>query len=281
MIDMQDSTAARSDGTDVAEAGGPRAIGRNQADGLRALFGDGAPAAYCIASSLMPDATATIGLGTAHALRKNGHRTLLVDEVPLFERQSLKGFAYPTRYDLGQVFKGDVALERALKRVAPNLWFATGVKVRKAVADHRARGPSLVERLRACDPPLDVVVITTCEPFGASISCYGDDVQRIVVSGADDASLTRALSHVRELSVGTTGDPVAVLMVGGAGEDVARAAFERLQRAAQSLLEQALVWNGWVRAASASAFGESDADGLVLPVSLYHTLARRIAAHGA
>lgn len=263
---------------DATPPAAPRAIGRTQADGLRAMFGNGVPVVFCVASALTPDATVTIGLGTAHALRRGGHLTLLVDEVPLFERQALKGFSFPVRYDMGQVFSGAVALNRTLRKVADNLWFAAGVKVRGTVDSKRARGPSLVAMLQRTELDFEFVVVSTCEPFGTSMGCYGDTVRHIVVAAPDDASLTRALSHVRELSVSTGGDVVPVLMVGGADAQAGRAAFDRLAQASQQLLEQPLEWLGWVRSASASAFGDDSDGGTMLPVSLYRMLAGRMTA---
>jgi len=281
MSEQMDSILTEPASTAVAEdtaTADARSLGRNQADGLRAMFGNGGPVVYCVASALTPDATVTLGLGTAHALRRGGHLTLLVDEVPLFERQTLKGFAFPVRYDLGQVFSGTVALNRVLRRVADNLWFAAGVKVRGAVDSKRARGPSLVNMLQRTDLDFEFVVVSTCEPFGSTMSCYGDNVQRIVVAAPDDASLTRALAHVRELSVTAGGDAVPVLLVGGPDAQAGHQAYERLALASAQLLEQPLEWLGWVRSASASAFGDDSSDGIALPTSLYRMLAGRIAA---
>lgn len=261
-----------------ARASERRSMQRNQADGLRAMFGRAEPVVVCVASALPPDATVTLGLGTAHALSGGGHLTLLVDEVPLFERQSLKGFAYPVRYDLGQVFSGGIALNRVLRKVEDKLWFATGVKVRGTVDRKRARGLSLVAMLQQTDLDFEFVMVTTCEPFGSSMRCYGELVHRIVVAAPDDASLTRALAHVRELSVTAAGTPVPVLMLGGADAAAGRHAFERLDAASQQLLEQPLQWLGWVRSAEASAFGENPDDGLSLPISLYRLLAGHIRA---
>jgi len=279
MSEQIDSTLTEPAAVVLEEASpDARSLGRNQADGLRAIFGDGGPVVYCVASALTPDATVTLGLGTAHALRRGGHLTLLVDEVPLFERQTLKGFAFPVRYDLGQVFSGTVALNRVLRKVAENLWFAAGVKVRGAVDSKRARGPSLVNMLQRTDLDFEFVVVSTCEPFGSTMSCYGDNVQRIVVAAPDDASLTRALAHVRELSVTAGGDAVPVLLVGGPDAQAGHQAYERLALASAQLLEQPLEWLGWVRSASASAFGDDSSDGIALPTSLYRMLAGRIAA---
>jgi hypothetical protein len=171
-------------------------------------------------------------------------------------------------------------LNRVLRRVDDKLWFATGVKVRGSVDSRRARGPTLVTMLQQTDLDFEFIVIATCDPFGSSMRCYGEPVHRIVVAAPDDASLTRALAHVRELSVISCGSAVPVLMLGGGSADVGRAAFDRLETAAQQLLEQPLQWLGWLRTAETSAFGQDPQHGLSLPISLYRMLAGHILAQG-
>ena len=276
------SAAAADPMADALErdAAAPSGIARNQADGLRTMFGLREPVVFCVASALSPDATVALGLGTAHALRRRGHLTLLVDEVPLFERQSLST-PFPVRYDLGQVFGGDVALNRALRKVMDNLWFASGMRVKAAVNSKRARGPSLVRMLQGTELDFDVVVVATCEPFGSTMRCYGNQIHRVMVVGIDDASLTRGLSHVRELSIMSGGEPVPVMVVGGQDADTARQAFDRLEAGSMELMEQPLAWMGWFRAASTSVFGDSPVDGDFLPITMYQLLARHMAEQTA
>lgn len=254
----------------------PSGIARSQADGLRSMFGQREPVVVCVASALSPDATGALGLGTAHALRRRGHLTLLVDEIPLFERQSLTSL-FPVRYDLGQVFSGDLALSRALRKVMDNLWFASGVRVRATVNDKRAQGPSLVRLLQSTELEFDVVVVATCEPFGNTMRWYGHQIHRLMVVGTDDASLTRGLSHLRELSIVSSGEAIPVMVVGGPNADTAQQAYERLAVASMDLLAQPLCWMGWFRTASTSSFGDNTLSGDFLPISMYHLLARHMA----
>jgi hypothetical protein len=258
----------------------PSGIARNQADGLRSMFGRREPVVFCVASALSPDATVALGLGTAHALRRRGHLTLMVDEVPLFERHSLTT-PFPVRYDLGQVFGGDVALSRALRKVMDNLWFASGVRVRATVDNKRVRGPSLVRMLQSTELDFDVVVVATCEPFGSTMRCYSSQIHRVMVVGTDDASLTRGLSHARELSILSGGEAIPVMVVGEQDADAAHQVFERLAAASMELLEQPLAWMGWFRAASTSAFGDSPLAGDFLPISMYQLLAQHMAERAA
>jgi len=61
----------------------------DQAAGLRQLFGEGFARVWCLVSSLPGDPTVMVALGAANALRRAGQRVLLVDEVPLTNRNLL------------------------------------------------------------------------------------------------------------------------------------------------------------------------------------------------
>jgi len=61
-------------------------VSNDQAAGLRDIFGAELCRVICIASTLDPDSTIHLGHGTAHSIKQQGHRVLLVDEVPLADR---------------------------------------------------------------------------------------------------------------------------------------------------------------------------------------------------
>ncbi|NDG04928.1 MAG: hypothetical protein EB121_06235, partial [Alphaproteobacteria bacterium] len=79
----------------------PAGVGlKDQASGLRQLFGEGFARVWCLVSSLPGDPTMMVALGAANALRRAGQRVLLVDEIPLSNRSLLGGTPFPVRYDL-------------------------------------------------------------------------------------------------------------------------------------------------------------------------------------
>jgi hypothetical protein len=253
----------------------------DQAGGLRTLFGNGPAKAWCLASALTPDATVTLGIGTAHALRHAGHRILLVDEVPLADRQQHTSFSFPVRYDLSKVMCNLIGVQQALAPMQEKMWFATGMNMRKAFTNKKTRMPHLSQRLVDADIDVDFIVIATNDPFGGSLALYGAEVQRIIVAAPDETSMMRATLMIRELSVISGGAPIPVLIVGGDTEEAGMAAFDKIASVAESVLAQPLDCLGWIRAASASAFekpGEQDGKGLTLPVTLYQMMAKTISA---
>lgn len=253
----------------------------DQAGGLRALFGNGPAKAWCLASALTPDATVTLGIGTAHALRHAGHRVLLVDEVPLTERQQHTSLSFPVRYDLSKVMSNLVGVQQALAPMQEKMWFATGMSMRKAYQTKKTRLPHLSQRLVDAEIDIDFIVVATNEPFSGSLGLYGAELQRVIVAAPDEESMMRATLMIRELSVVSGGAPIPVLIVGGETEEAGMEGFHKIASVAQSVLAQPLECLGWIRAASAKAFekpGQHDGKGLTLPVTLYQMMAKTISA---
>ena len=243
--------------------------GSDQAEGLRELFGPQTAKAYCLASTLDADCTAMLGVGTAHALANSGHRTLLIDEVPLSERRQLQGFAYPVRYDLGQVLSGFVSLNQALRPVSEKLTFAIGNRVRRALEAHEAKPPTLAMRLLSAQIDIDFILIASRAPHAGALGLYAEDVRRIVVAGLDAQALKKSLELLRELSVFYPDDPQPVLVVGGQTEAEGQAAFQSIATQAQTALGIEIQSAGWIPAA---ALGNMDTS-MMLPASLYRALA--------
>lgn len=241
----------------------------DQAEGLRELFGHQTAKAYCLASTLDADCTALLGVGTANALANAGHRTLLIDEVPLSARRRLSGFAYPVRYDLGQVLSGFVGLGQALRQVNERLWYAIGTRVRKALDAHQAKPPVLCTRLQQARLEIDYTLIASCTPHPPSLALYADEVHRIVVADTGETSVMKALELLREFSVTSPTQAIPVLIVGGVTAAEGQTAFEYIDNAARSLLGIEVQSAGWI---PASALSNSDAT-MMLPASLYRALA--------
>jgi len=237
--------------------------GADQASGLRNIFGSELCQVICIASTLDPDSCIHLGHGTARNIHQLGHRVLLVDEVTLADRKTMSGFLYPVRYDLGQVFSGSVELSKSLTQIEENLWYATSARLRSEVTSRYAKYPQLDERLVRHEIDIDYVVFPTTDPQANIVAYYGSNVKRILVTSTEAADLKKALIMVRQMAQLQLDEPLSVLIVGGEDEAAGTAAFEQLQAAAQTALEQNLEMLGWIRALTAQRV-ELDLDDMSL-----------------
>ena len=241
--------------------------GVDQAAGLRNIFGSELSRVICIASTLDPDSTLHLGHGTAHSIKQLGHRVLLVDEIPLSERKTMSGFLHPVRYDLGQVFTSSVDLDRSIKSVEENLWYATSVKLRPEVIRRFAKYPQLDQRLVNHEIDIDYIIFPTTDPDANIVAYYGSNIKRILVTASDHQSLKKALVMVRQMAILQVDEPLSILIVGGDDEAAGSEAFEKLNKASASALEQPLNFIGWIKALTAERV-ELDPDDLTWnPVS--------------
>lgn len=251
----------------------------DQAAGLRQLFGEGLARVWCLVSSLPGDPTVMVAMGAAHALRRAGQRVLLVDEVPLGNRSLLGGTPYPVRYDLGQVFAGSIGIGKVVRSVGDRLWYCAATKLRRAREDKKARPPTLAERLQKAGIDIDVVIIASTDPHRGTHQLFADNMEYVLISGTDEASVEKSLHMVHELAVLFGGSAIPVLMVGGGSAEAGQAGFHDLQEKAYALMDQPLENQGWVRAMQFASAEEDDGD-MIVPASLYRMMAGRIFPEG-
>ncbi|MBU3599784.1 hypothetical protein ICN28_04545 [Polynucleobacter sp. 30F-ANTBAC] len=256
----------------------------DQAEGLRNIFGQPYAKAYVLASALDADSTVAIGLGTAHSLRKADHKVLLIDEVPLNQRQGLAGFSYPVQYDLGQAFSNLIGIEKCIREVDENLWFASSARIHQYFKTKKTRGPALDIRLHQLGMNIDYFVIATTDPFNPVLSLYSKEINYIVIASVNSDSLVKTLGLIKELTLTGTEKPIPVMMVGGLDRKEGEQAFERLKTAATQYLEQPIELLCWVGATSLGELSTQETDttvkkkDLLLPAGLFKQMANKIAS---
>lgn len=262
-------------GADEVPGAEPSAIRADQAEGLRAMFGSHEPRVICLACALDADTAAAMAMGVAHALRRQEQKVLLIDEIALQDRRQLGGLPYRVRYDIAQAMENDIPLKRAIQCVEPNLWFATGLRMARSYQNRKLRNPPLMDRLTTAEIHFDLVLIATTHPVEGVLRHYAREMQQLVVTAPEEANMIRALETIRTLSQHSDCEKIPVLIVGGDTAEAAREAFEHLEQASQTMLEQPLEYMGWIPAITIPFVTEKSADpaGLILPATLYAKLA--------
>jgi len=253
----------------------------DQAQGLRTLFGSSYPKVFILSSSLDPESTAAIGLGTAQALQKSNFKVLLVDEVPVSARSSSQGLAYPVQYDLAQALAGLVPLEKSIRHVEENLWYVTGSRMRTFHQSKKIHSPPLDRILHERGYGPDFIVVATNDPYPPALSSYSKQCQSIVIASVDDSRFINAMTLIRDLSIHSLNDSIPIMMVGGENRAEGEAAFEVLKRNVNQYLEQKIHLLFWVAAKSlqelsGNADSARDNETLLLPSSLFKQMAHQI-----
>ena len=252
--------------------------GKDQADGLRKIFGDGgAIPTYVIVSSLPPDASVTAGIGVAHLMLREGKRLLFIDEVPLGDRFDQRHFN-KVRYDISQALTGTVPLEKVASKVSDRFWFSAGAKLQGLLRKRLTRQPITVPQcVKQSSLEVDLVLAITQKIDRDVMRLFGGEPRCMLLTSPGPESLTRTLINVRELSVTYTGVPIPIMVVGGETEQQAHQAYELLERKSLEHLQQPLAMMGWVRTADLNAMldgiAEPDIDETTsFPVGAYRTM---------
>jgi hypothetical protein len=252
--------------------------GKDQADGLRKIFGDdGAIPTYVIVSSLPPDASVTAGIGVAHLMLREGKRLLFIDEVPLGDRFDQRHFN-KVRYDISQALTGTVPLEKVASKVSDRFWFSAGAKLQGLLRKRLTRQPITVPQcVKQSSLEVDLVLAVTQKIDRDVMRLFGGEPRCMLLTSTVPESLKRTLINVRELSVTYTGVPIPIMVVGGETEQQAHQAYELLERKSLEHLQQPLAMMGWVRTADLNAMlegiAEPDIDETTsFPVGAYRTM---------
>jgi hypothetical protein len=252
--------------------------GKDQADGLRKIFGDGGSIpTYVIVSSLPPDASVTAGIGVAHLMLREGKRLLFIDEVPLGDRFDQRHFN-KVRYDISQALTGTVPLEKVASKVSDRFWFSAGAKLQGLLRKRLTRQPITVPQcVEKSSLEVDLVLAVTQKIDRDVMRLFGGEPRCMLLTSTVPESLKRTLINVRELSVTYTGVPIPILVVGGESEQHAHQAYDLLERKSLEHLQQPLAMMGWVRTADLNAMldgiAEPDIDeSTSFPVGAYRTM---------
>jgi hypothetical protein len=252
--------------------------GKDQADGLRKIVGDGGSIpTYVIVSSLQPDASVTAGIGVAHLMLREGKRLLFIDEVPLGDRFDQRHFN-KVRYDISQALTGTVPLEKVASRVSDRFWFSAGAKLQGLLRKRLTRQPITVPQcVQKSSLEVDLVLAVTQKIDRDVMRLFGGEPRCMLLTSTVPESLKRTLINVRELSVTYTGVPIPIMVVGGESEEQAHQAYELLERKSLEHLQQPLAMMGWVRTADLNAMlegiSEPDIDETnAFPVGAYRTM---------
>lgn len=167
--------------------------GKDQATGLRNLFGRNGTPVHVLHSPARPALSLPLAQALGMDLTERGHTVMWVDEVGLSERESWP-LPCKVKFDLSKSLQGHVPLDQGVTPLSPTLWYGLSL--------HTARigRPTLplTERLAGSGIRFDTVIVSGGTDQTESLSHYGAPLHHTVITECDAASLQKTMGWMQK-----------------------------------------------------------------------------------
>lgn len=151
---------------------------KDQATGLRQLFGINSLAAHILCCPSRPALVVPLAQLLSQDLTDRGHTVAWIDEINLAEREDWP-LPCSIRFDVGQALEGHVNLSAAMQALKPQLFYGLSCKTRKLPTIERP----LQARLLASGVRFDTLVVAAHPDIAANR--YAESAHCTVITGTD------------------------------------------------------------------------------------------------
>ena len=252
------------------DSAGVAAWPRDQAAGLRRLFGGRAPQVVAFTSGNAACGRTTLLVQTAAALAAGGHGVLIVDENPA-PNNTIAAFGLSARNDFFQVLRGERSLSQTLLAAAPLVRILPAARAAREL-DHASRIAAAARlNLASCllemQQDVDFILIDTTLRRGGHLSPVALAARHMtIVVAAQGAAITHAYALIKRIAQERGRDGFQIVITRARSKAEARAIFDNMRRVAREHLDVRLDYLG----ASLVPVTENLADALIqrLPLSV-------------
>ena len=239
---MSDRVHAGFDADDVA------ALPRDQASGLRRLFGGHSPQVVAFASGHAACGRTTLLIQSAAALAAAGHGVLIVDENPA-PNNAISAFGLTARCDLFHVLQGERSLRQALLAAAPLVRILPAARAARELDNANRIAAAARLNLASClmdmQQDVDFILIDTATRRGGHLSPLALAARHMtIVVAAQGASITHAYAMIKRIAQERGRDGFQIVITRARSKAEARAIFDNMRRVAQEHLEVKLDYLG-------------------------------------
>ena len=166
--------------------------GKDQAAGLRHLFGHTGAPVHVLHCPGRPALSLPLAQGLTKDLAERGHTVMWVDEIGLTDRESWP-LPCKVKFDLSKSLLGHVALDQGVTPLSPTLWYGLSL--------HTARiGQSttrLSERLLGSGIRFDSVIVSGAANQTESLQHYGTPMHYTVITECDAPALQKTMGWMQ------------------------------------------------------------------------------------
>ena len=246
---------------------------RDQADGLRRMFGHRAPKVVAFASGREACGRTTLIVQTASALASAGYGVLIVDENHA-PNNVISAYGFKPRYDFYQVLQGKCLLEESLLVAAPHIRTLpaslAAQELGYAQRDAAVACQKLPYVLQELQRGVDFILIDAAVQHSTHLSMLALASRHMaVIVGAESSAITRAYALIKRLAQERGRDGFQMVITRPRSPADALAIFENMRRVAKEHLDVRLEYLG----AAVDVTTDHLADALLTQIPLSSSLA--------
>lgn len=169
---------------------------KDQADGLRELFGQSLPPVHVLCCPSRPSLALSLTSELSQALIELERTVMWVDEVDFAHREQWP-LPCKVKYDLSKTLQGFVDLDQSLTPIQPTLWYGLSLHAAKIEGNVQ----TLSDRLMRSGIEFDTVVVSTAALKAESFKHYGTRIHCTALTGCEPQELNQTfewLAHTQD-----------------------------------------------------------------------------------
>ena len=169
---------------------------KDQADGLRELFGQSPPPVHVVCCPSRPALTLSLVSELTQGLVDLERTIMWVDEIDFAHREQ-KPLPCKVKFDLSKTLQGFVDMDQSVSLLQPTLWY--GLSLHTARISDNVQ--TLADRLMQSGVQFDSVIVSTAALKAQSLKHYGARIHCTALTGCEPEELSQTfewLAHTQD-----------------------------------------------------------------------------------
>ena len=169
---------------------------KDQADGLRELFGQSPPPVHVVCCPSRPSLALSLVSELSQGLMALERTVMWVDEID-FAHRELMPLPCKVKFDLSKTLQGFVDLDQSVAPLQSSLWYGLSLhtgRIQETVQ-------TLSDRLMRSGVAFDTIVVSTAALKAESFKHYGARIHCTALTGCESAELNQTfewLAHIQD-----------------------------------------------------------------------------------
>jgi hypothetical protein len=185
---------------------------KDQADGLRELFGQSPPPVHVVCCPSRPALALSLVSELSQGLIALERTVMWVDEID-FSHRELMPLPCKVKFDLSKTLQGFVDLDQSVAPLQSSLWY--GLSLHTARIQDSVQ--TLSDRLMRSGVEFDTIIVSTAALKAESFKHYGARIHCTALTGCDAAELNQTFEWLAQTQDQTPVASWSLVLAGEAG----------------------------------------------------------------